>query len=97
MIILIYTIGGIFMSLQLQWNKNGLLNETSEKERSEKGKNDARTEFDSDYDRIVFSSPFRRLQDKAQVFPLERSDFVRTRLTHSYRGFCNCKIYRNKC
>lgn len=71
------------MSLQLQWNKNGLLNETSEKERSEKGKNDARTEFDSDYDRIVFSSPFRRLQDKAQVFPLERSDFVRTRLTHS--------------
>jgi len=39
--------------------------------------------FDSDYARIVMSAPFRRLQDKAQVFPLEPNDFVRTRLTHS--------------
>ena len=39
--------------------------------------------FDSDYSRIVMSAPFRRLQDKAQVFPLEPNDFVRTRLTHS--------------
>lgn len=39
--------------------------------------------FDSDYSRVAFSSPFRRLQDKAQVFPLDQSDFVRTRLTHS--------------
>lgn len=44
---------------------------------------EARTEFDRDYDRSVFSSPVRRLQDKAQVWPLERNDFVRTRLTHS--------------
>lgn len=44
---------------------------------------EARTEFDRDYDRAVFSSPVRRLQDKAQVWPLERNDFVRTRLTHS--------------
>lgn len=39
--------------------------------------------FDSDYSRITMSAPFRRLQDKAQVFPLEPNDFVRTRLTHS--------------
>jgi dGTPase len=36
-----------------------------------------------DYDRITFSSAFRRLQDKTQVFPLSSSDYVRTRLTHS--------------
>lgn len=45
--------------------------------------NDMRNEFENDLSRIIFSSPFRRLQDKAQVFPLEKSDFVRTRLTHS--------------
>jgi dGTPase len=42
-----------------------------------------RTEFTRDYDRIIFSSSFRRLQDKTQVFPLAKSDYVRTRLTHS--------------
>lgn len=44
---------------------------------------DARSAFENDYMRIISSSAFRRLQDKAQVFPLERNDFVRTRLTHS--------------
>lgn len=39
--------------------------------------------FERDYERIVSSSAFRRLQDKTQVFPLSKSDFVRTRLTHS--------------
>jgi len=42
-----------------------------------------RTVFQRDFDRIVFSSAFRRLQDKTQVFPLAESDYVRTRLTHS--------------
>ena len=42
-----------------------------------------RTEFTRDYDRIIFSSAFRRMQDKTQVFPLAKSDYVRTRLTHS--------------
>ena len=42
-----------------------------------------RTEFDRDYDRAIFSTPVKRLQDKAQVFPLEPNDSVRTRLTHS--------------
>jgi dGTPase len=44
---------------------------------------DPRSEFDKDYDRSLFSTPVRRLQDKAQVFPLDPSDFIRTRLTHS--------------
>ena len=42
-----------------------------------------RTQFQRDFDRIVFSSAFRRLQDKTQVFPLAKNDYVRTRLTHS--------------
>jgi dGTPase len=41
------------------------------------------TEFTRDYDRIIFTPAFRRLQDKTQVFPLAKSDYVRTRLTHS--------------
>lgn len=44
---------------------------------------DHRAEFERDYDRAVFSTPVKRLQDKAQVFPLEPHDAVRTRLTHS--------------
>lgn len=43
----------------------------------------ARSQFQRDYDRIVFSSPFRRLQNKTQVFPLPGSIFVHNRLTHS--------------
>jgi dGTP triphosphohydrolase len=42
-----------------------------------------RSEFQRDYDRIVFSSAFRRLQDKTQVFPLSQTDYTRTRLTHT--------------
>jgi len=42
-----------------------------------------RSEFERDYRRIVSCASFRRLQDKTQVFPLDKSDFVRTRLTHS--------------
>jgi|ERR1022692_248264 dGTPase len=48
-----------------------------------KAPNDLRTEFEKDYDRSIFSTPVRRLQDKAQVFVLESHDAVRTRLTHS--------------
>lgn len=43
----------------------------------------ARSEFQRDYDRLIFSSPFRRLQNKTQVFPLPGSIFVHNRLTHS--------------
>ena len=47
-----------------------------------------RSPFQQDYDRIIFSSAFRRLQDKTQVFPLAESDYVRTRLTHSLEASC---------
>ncbi len=49
---------------------------------------DGRSEFQKDFDRIVFSPAFRRLQDKTQVFPLPESDFVHTRLTHSLEVSC---------
>jgi len=43
-----------------------------------------RQEIERDYDRLLFSAPTRRLADKTQVFPLDRNDSVRTRLTHSH-------------
>ena len=48
----------------------------------------ARSQFQRDYDRIIFSSPFRRLQNKTQVFPLPGSIFVHNRLTHSLEVSC---------
>lgn len=42
-----------------------------------------RDEVEKDYGRVLFSTPYRRLADKTQVFPLEKNDSVRTRLTHS--------------
>jgi len=47
-----------------------------------------RTNFQRDYDRLIFSSPFRRLQNKTQVFPLPGSIFVHNRLTHSLEVSC---------
>ena len=47
------------------------------------GEKDLRSAFEKDYHRIIVSASFRRLQDKTQVFPLDKSDFIRTRLTHS--------------
>ena len=47
-----------------------------------------RTEFQRDFDRLIFSSPFRRLQNKTQVFPLPGSIFVHNRLTHSLEVSC---------
>ena len=46
-------------------------------------RHDDRTEFKRDYDRLIFSAPFRRLQNKTQVFPWPGSIFVHNRLTHS--------------
>lgn len=47
------------------------------------GQEQSRSAFEQDCDRIIFSHPFRRLQDKTQVHPLPEHDFVHTRLTHS--------------
>lgn len=49
---------------------------------------DNRSEFQRDYDRLIFSAPFRRLQNKTQVFPLPGSIFVHNRLTHSLEVSC---------
>lgn len=72
---------------QLQWEKLLCKNRRRPSESSvEKRKTAsviARNQFEADYDRIVGSSSVRRLQDKAQVFPLQKNDFTRTRLTHS--------------
>lgn len=48
----------------------------------------SRSDFQRDFDRLVFSSPFRRLQNKTQVFPLPGSIFVHNRLTHSMEVSC---------
>ena len=53
------------------------------KKRLRKDQDDTRLGFDVDYDRIIFSDSFRSLQDKTQVVPLSKTDFVHTRLTHS--------------
>lgn len=52
-------------------------------EKSARDYDDSRPPWQIDHDRIIFSSAFRRLQDKTQVHPLSSSDYVRTRLTHS--------------
>lgn len=44
---------------------------------------DGRNPFENDYGRLISSAPIRRLQDKTQVFPLDKNDYIRTRLTHS--------------
>lgn len=67
------------MGYKLDWGK--LL--SSERIRNSSASARHRNAFELDYDRIVGSSSVRRLQDKAQVFPLQENDFTRTRLTHS--------------
>lgn len=56
--------------------------------RSSKQEIQSRSEFERDYDRLVFSPPFRRLQNKTQVFPLPGNVFVHNRLTHSLEVSC---------
>ena len=65
----------------MKWEQ--LLCEKRQTKSKIKSKTDLRNEFQKDYHRIICSASFRRLQDKTQVFPLDKSDFVRTRLTHS--------------
>ena len=71
------------IGMKMKWEK--LL---SKKRLYSMGEEGNRSPFQRDFDRIAFSSAFRRLQDKAQVFPLAESDYVRTRLTHSIEASC---------
>jgi len=64
----------------MQWN--ALINSERSGERKS-AQRPLRSSFEVDYDRIIFSYPFRRMQDKTQVFPLPVEDFVHSRLTHS--------------
>lgn len=64
-----------------KWNL--LLSDKRFREKSPTIPSDGRNPFENDYGRLISSAPIRRLQDKTQVFPLERSDYIRTRLTHS--------------
>ena len=65
----------------MQWEK--LLSTQRLGMENQPSRSDDRTEFQRDYDRLIFSAPFRRLQNKTQVFPLPGSIFVHNRLTHS--------------
>jgi dGTPase len=67
----------------MNWEKLLSFGRFEQKSLPESSINSFRTEFEKDYDRIIFSAPFRNLQDKTQVFPLPEHDFVHTRLTHS--------------
>lgn len=66
----------------MEWNRL-ISNKRLGQEDSHYKRRDDRTEFRRDYDRLIFSAPFRRLQNKTQVFPLPGSIFVHNRLTHS--------------
>ena len=66
----------------MQW-KQILSTKRAGEESGSRRKDDLRSEFEKDYHKIISSASFRRLQDKTQVFPLDKSDFIRTRLTHS--------------
>ncbi|WP_299676629.1 deoxyguanosinetriphosphate triphosphohydrolase [uncultured Dokdonia sp.] len=68
----------------MQWERLlSLKRQGDTNKRLRKEQDETRLGFEVDYDRIIFSSAFRSLQDKTQVIPLSKTDFVHTRLTHS--------------
>ncbi|MFP4041630.1 MAG: deoxyguanosinetriphosphate triphosphohydrolase [Bacteroidales bacterium] len=67
----------------LSWNKLLSAKRFGLEEQRVTNTADVRSQFQRDFDRVIFSSPFRRLQNKTQVFPLPGSVFVHNRLTHS--------------
>lgn len=68
--------------MKMDW-KRLITNKRLGQEHRHQERHDDRTEFKRDYDRLIFSAPFRRMQNKTQVFPLPGSVFVHNRLTHS--------------
>jgi dGTPase len=68
----------------MNWNQLLSLKRSGDTQKRLRNKQDeTRLGFEVDYDRIIFSDSFRSLQDKTQVVPLSKTDFVHTRLTHS--------------
>ncbi|MFA5328671.1 MAG: deoxyguanosinetriphosphate triphosphohydrolase [Prolixibacteraceae bacterium] len=67
----------------MNWNQILSTTRLGQEELATNDSKHSRTQFQRDYDRIIFSSPFRRMQNKTQVFPLPGSVFVHNRLTHS--------------
>ncbi len=67
----------------MNWNQIISTTRLGQEKLATKDNKHSRTQFQRDYDRIIFSSPFRRMQNKTQVFPLPGSVFVHNRLTHS--------------
>ncbi|WP_028891578.1 deoxyguanosinetriphosphate triphosphohydrolase [Tenacibaculum sp. 47A_GOM-205m] len=68
----------------MNWEQLLSLKRFGDTQKRERAKQDeTRLGFEVDFDRIIFSSAFRSLQDKTQVIPLSKTDFVHTRLTHS--------------
>ncbi len=75
------------MREMMHWDKL-ICNKRFGLERYHNPNNGSRCEFQRDFDRLIFSSPFRRLQNKTQVFPLPGSILVHNRLTHSMEVAC---------
>ncbi len=71
------------MKLNMNWNQLLSAKRLGMEEWKASSRPEDRTQFQRDYDRIIFSSPFRRMQNKTQVFPLPEHIFVHNRLTHS--------------
>lgn len=70
--------------LMMHWEQLLSLKRQGDKQKRLRAEqDDTRLGFEVDYDRIIFSAAFRSLQDKTQVIPLSKTDFVHTRLTHS--------------
>lgn len=67
----------------MNWNQLLSTKRLGQEDRPAEAHEHKRTQFQRDYDRLIFSSPFRRMQNKTQVFPLPGSIFVHNRLTHS--------------
>ena len=67
----------------MQWDKLISAKRLGQEKKEIINPEEIRSQFQRDFDRIIFSSPFRRLQNKTQVFPLPGSVFVHNRLTHS--------------
>lgn len=76
------------MNTKDRWERFLSHNRLGKKAGQESTTTEGRSAFQRDFDRIVFSSAFRRLQDKTQVVPFAKSDYVRTRLTHSMEASC---------